>query len=93
MLEWNLPPIRFRNVGRPGFYLTWARPALFASGLVANMEKGQTRRVVSNVGAQLDFRLSMLSRLDLTLSAGYAFAFEDGARARSEYMVSLKLLR
>ena len=23
-------PVRFRRVGKPGFYLTWARPALFA---------------------------------------------------------------
>ena len=45
------------------------------------------------MGAQLDFRLNMLSRLDLTLSLGYALAFEDGARPRNEYMVSLKLLR
>ena len=93
MFEWNLPPIRFRRVGTPGFYLTWARPALFASGIVTNMDERPARRVVSNVGAQVDFRLSMLSRLDLTLSLGYALAFEDGARARNEYMVSLKLLR
>jgi len=93
MLEWNLPPIRFRNAGRPGFYLTWARPALFASGLLANLDDAGTRRTLGNVGAQLDFRLNMLSRLDLTLSLGYALAFEDGARPRNEYMVSLKLLR
>ena len=26
-LEWNLPPLRFRRVGTPGFYVTWMRPA------------------------------------------------------------------
>jgi hypothetical protein len=93
MLEWNLPPIRFRRVGRPGFYLTWARPAVFVTGLLTNLDEAGPRRTVGNVGAQLDFRLNMLSRLDLTLSLGYALAFEDGARPRDEYMVSLKLLR
>jgi hypothetical protein len=93
MLEWNLPPIRFRHVGSPGFYLTWARPALFASGIATNLDDASVRRSVSNVGAQLDFRLNMLSRLDLTLSLGYALAFEDGVRPRNEYMVSLKVLK
>ena len=93
MLEWNLPPVRFRHVGRPGFYLTWARPALFASGIVTNMDDATVRRSLGNVGGQLDFRLNMLSRLDLTLSLGYAFAFEDGARPHNEYMVSLKVLK
>jgi hypothetical protein len=93
ILEWNLPPIRFRRVGHPGFYLTWARPALFVSGLATNLDRSSLRRVVTNVGTQLDFRLSALSRLDLTFSVGYAVAFEDGARPRHETMVSLKLLR
>ena len=38
MFEWNLPPVRFRRVGSPGFYLTWARPALFATALVTNAD-------------------------------------------------------
>jgi hypothetical protein len=49
MVEWNLPPLRFRRAGKPGFYLT--------------------------------------------LSGGYAFAFEDGRSPRGEAMVSLKLLK
>ena len=28
-IEWNLPPWRFRRMGTPGFYPTWARPAIF----------------------------------------------------------------
>ena len=51
------------------------------------------RRVVADVGSQVDFRFTVLSHLDLTLSAGYALAFEDGGRPRHEAMVSLKLLR
>ena len=46
-----------------------------------------------NVGGQVDFRLGVLSRLDLTLSAGYAVAFENGLKTRNEVMVSLKVLR
>jgi hypothetical protein len=36
--------------------------------------------------------MTILSRLDMTLSAGYAVAFEQGQRARDEVMVSLKVL-
>jgi hypothetical protein len=93
MLEWNLPPVRFRRVGDPGFYLTWARPALLVSGLATNVDDSALRRVLTNVGSQVDFRFSALSRLDLTLSVGYAVAFEDGFRPRHEVMVSLKVLR
>jgi hypothetical protein len=93
MLEWNLPPLRFRRVGKPGFYLTWARPALFATGLVTNLDRSATRRSLANVGAQVDLRFSMLSALDLTLSGGYGVAFEDGRSPRGEVMVSLKILK
>ncbi len=93
LLEWNLPPIRFRGAGKPGFYLTWARPALFATVLATNLDDSSLRRTVSNVGSQLDLRLGVLSRLEMTLSAGYALAFESGQRRRSQAMVSLKLLR
>lgn len=93
MLEWNLPPVRFRRVGSPGFYLTWARPALFASTLVTNMDSPALRRTVSDAGSQLDLRFTVLSNLDMTLSAGFALAFEDGMRPRHETMVSLKVLK
>ena len=45
------------------------------------------------MGGQLDFRLGVLSRLELTLSAGYAAAFESGQPTRHEGMLSLKILR
>ncbi|MBK5255153.1 MAG: hypothetical protein JJE39_03895, partial [Vicinamibacteria bacterium] len=91
-LEWNLPPVRFSRAGRPGFYLAWARPAVFAGVLGTDFEKGSTRRIVRNLGGQIDFQLTVLSALDLTLSAGYARAFEDGRPSRHETMVSLKIL-
>jgi hypothetical protein len=93
MVEWNLPPVRFRRAGKPGFYLTWARPALFATALVTNPDSDAFRRTITNVGGQVDFRLGVLSRLELTVSAGYARAFESGVTPRDEAMLSLKVLR
>ena len=92
MLEWDPPPIRFRRVGSPGFYLTWARPALFASAIVTNADDSALRRTLANVGGQVDFRLGVISQLELTLSAGYAAAFESGYPTRHEGMLSLKIL-
>ena len=69
------------------------RPALFASLLATDVHDSSFRHVIGNAGGQLDFRFTLLSQLDMTLSAGYAVAFEDGVRARHETMVSLKVLR
>jgi hypothetical protein len=93
MAEWNLPPLRFRGAGTPSFYLTWLRPAVFASVLVTNADESTLRRTIGNAGVQLDFRLGLLSRLELTLSAGYAAAFESAKPTRHEGMLSLKILR
>jgi len=92
-VEWNLPPLHFRRAGTPGFYLTWMRPAVFATALMTNLDASGIRRKVGNIGGQLDFRLNMLSTLDLTLSVGGALAFESGFVPRREAMVSLKVLR
>jgi hypothetical protein len=92
-MEWNLPPVYFRRAGTPGLYLTWMRPAVFVTGLVTNLDAAGIRRTVSDIGGQLDFRLHMLSTLDLTLSVGGAVAYEQGAAPRREAMVSLKILR
>jgi len=91
--EWNLPPWRFRRLGTPGFHATWLRPALFATALATNLDADAARRRVATVGAQADVRLSLLSALDLTLSAGVGMAVESGSRPRTEAMVSLKILR
>jgi hypothetical protein len=93
MVEWNLPPLRFRGAGKEGLYAPWLRASLFASGLGTNLDAGDERHVLGNVGAQVDLRMSVLSRLELTLSAGYAVAFEDGYRPRHEGMISLKVLQ
>ena len=92
-LEWNLPPLRFRRVGTPGFYVTWMRPAVFAGALLTNMDEKSSRRTVTNLGAQLDFQITTLSALDMTLSVGGAAAFEEDFAPRREFMISLKILR
>lgn len=92
MIELNLPPIRFRRVGSPGFYLSWARPALFATTLVTNVDDDVLKRNVHDVGAQIDLRFTMMSRLDMTLSIGYAVGFGDGVDSADEYMLSLKIM-
>ncbi|MBZ5640115.1 MAG: hypothetical protein LAO51_15320 [Acidobacteriia bacterium] len=91
-LEWNLPPLRFRSAGTPGCYLTWARSSLFAGAIAANPETAGPRRTVKDVGAQTDLRLTVLSRVDVTLSLGYAVALEAGRASRNEFMFSLNLL-
>ena len=93
LIEWNLPPIRFRRAGSPGFYLSWARPALFATTLVTNSDNSAIRRKVNSFGAQIDFQFTMLSRLDMTLSVGYAVGTGDGVvGSPDEFMLSLKIL-
>lgn len=92
MLEWNLPPIRFRNVGTPGFYLTWARPAIFATNLIVDPDDSSFRRTVTDIGGQIDFRFTILSRLNMTFSLGYASGSGDGISSEDEFMISLKVL-
>ena len=93
MLEWNLPPIRFERVGTPGFYLSWARPAVFVSALTTNLDDSAIRQEVQSAGAQVDFRFTMLSLLDLTLSLGYARGFGSSSiDDDEEFMVSLKIM-
>jgi hypothetical protein len=99
ILELNLPPLRFRNAGSPGFYASWMRPALFTSVLRTDSGRrdapgpglgdGDT---YTNAGLQLDFSLFVLSRLDMTLSVGYAHGFGPGDLGEDEFMLSLKIL-
>jgi hypothetical protein len=93
ILEWNLPPIRFRRFGSPGFYGNWVRTSLFLAGLTTDFDLAPIRRTIGDAGAQIDFRFTMLARMDTTLSFGYAAAFEHGAAPRHEAMVSLKVMR
>jgi hypothetical protein len=93
VVEWNLPPFRFRRMGRPGFYASWARPSIFVGGLATDVDARQIRRVLTDTGAQLDFRFGLLSTLELTVSLGAAVAFEDGHAPRQEAILSVKILK
>ena len=92
ILELNLPPLRFEEVGSPGFFLSHARPALFVGALTASPADGSERRHVYDAGAQVDLSFTVLNRLDMTLSFGYAAGFEDGHKVDDEWMLSLKIL-
>lgn len=93
MLEWNLPPIRFENVGGSKFYLSWARTALFATNLTTDLDDGSIRQEVQSAGLQVDFRFTILSRMDMTVSAGYARGLGSSLTDDDEeFMLSLKIL-
>ncbi len=90
MLEWNLPPLRFQRFGTPGFYFSWARPAIFATALVTNPDSGSN--TYYSVGSQIDFEFTVLSRLDMMFSIGYAAGFDGNSYDSDEAMASLKIL-
>ena len=91
MAEWNLPPIRFREVGQPSLFLSHIRPALFVGALVA--DPGEPfERTVTTAGMQVDLAFTLAHRLPMTFSLGYAAGFENGDRRDDEWMVSLKIL-
>lgn len=90
MLEWNLPPVRFSRVGTPDFYLSWARPALFAAALVTDPDTES--QAWYSLGFQVDFQFTLLSSKGMTLSVGYAAGFSESGHESNEVMVSLKIL-
>ena len=88
MLEWNLPPLRFREAGTADFYVSLGAARALRErhghepGLRADLGTDAARHVVENVGAQLDFRIFALSRLELTLSVGQACGLRGGDGTR-----------
>jgi hypothetical protein len=92
MLEWDLPPLRFRRFGLDDFYITWARFAFFSSGIMTNLDDRSTRTHFFDAGSQLDFQFVLISSLPSTFSLGYAFASSDGRFWSREFMISLKIL-
>ena len=92
LLEWTLPPLRFRRFGIPNLYCTWSRAVFFTSGIITNLDSEKQKRSLFNGGVQIDFRLIIFSRLESTLSFGYAVAFEKDKRLSKEFMISLKIL-
>jgi hypothetical protein len=101
MLEWNLPPVRFRCVGFTSLYFRWARLALFTSGIMVNFDSKVgskplpqfgVKRTLLDFGSQLDFQIVMLSRFNSTFSVGCAMAVEKNQPPSKEFMISLKIL-
>jgi hypothetical protein len=92
MVEWTLPPLKFRRVGIPKLYCTYARPALFTTGLITNFDDDAFRKSAINWGGQVDFRLVIFSALESTLSIGGAAARQEGHDIESEFMISLKIM-
>ncbi|MBI4427644.1 MAG: hypothetical protein HY562_00830 [Ignavibacteriales bacterium] len=94
MLEWTLPPLRFRRFGIQSFYMNWIHLSFFSSALSTNFDDLTLKRTAVNVGAQIDCKLVIFSTQESTLSIGYAVAKQDHLPASSnEVMISLKLLK
>ncbi|MGD2128425.1 MAG: hypothetical protein PVJ33_14625 [Lysobacterales bacterium] len=90
--EWNLPPIRFDNIGLPSVFLSAARPALFAGALLTDFGDRKYRENYFNLGFQVDFRFTIAHRHPMSLSVGYAKGFVGSESASDEFMISLKVL-
>ncbi|MBS0395404.1 MAG: hypothetical protein JSR54_12310, partial [Proteobacteria bacterium] len=91
-VEWSLPPLRFEALGSPGFYVSWARPELFASVLETNPTARAYRQTAEDVGVQLDFQLHVMHRLPMMLSVGVGRGFGGGGLGTTEFMLSLQVL-
>ncbi len=91
VFEWNLPPVRFEDVGTASFYLSSARTALFTGMMVAD-PGSTTQRTLNNVGLQIDWNFTVALRLPMTLSMGYAAGIEHSKVGRNEFMASLKIM-
>ncbi len=92
MVDWNLPPLRFRRLGRPGLYASWIRASLFGAGLITNVDNSALSMKAASFGGQIDLRMTLLSHLRFTASVGYAVGIREGRRQDNELMFSLKIL-
>ncbi len=90
LTEIDFRPIRFRKLGFPGFYSTYARFSLFGMGLFTNLANDLPQAEYYNSGIQLDMELVLFSLLKSTLSFGYARGYSPGL-PEDQFMVSLKL--
>ncbi len=91
-LEWNLPPIMFRELGFLSAYVRFARLSFFQLNLITDFSDNNLIETHHNIGAQLDFELVFFTLLKSTLSFGYARAFNKNLSPGNEFMISLKLL-
>jgi hypothetical protein len=91
LLEFNLPPARFSNIGRPSLFLSSIRSAVFAGAMVMDPADGGAR-TFETVGAQIDFNFTVALRLPMVFSIGAASGFDKGRHRGDEVMISLKVL-
>jgi hypothetical protein len=91
VVELNLPPIRYSNLGTPSLYLGSTRAAVFAGTLFADPGM-TTERTLHTLGIQVDWNFTLVHRLPMTLSTGYAAGFEDGEKISDEVLISLKIM-
>lgn len=90
-VELNLPPIRFAQAGQPSLFLKHIRSSLFASALLT--DPGEVfERTSTSVGVQFDLIFTLMHRMPMTFSVGWAVGFDDGDRYDDEWMLSLKIL-
>jgi hypothetical protein len=89
--EINLPPIRFSEIGTPSFYLSYARPAVFAGTMLTRDAAGKNHDYM-NVGGQLDLNFTVAVRLPMIFSVGAAAGLEDGRYQKTELLASLKIM-
>lgn len=91
LVEWNLPPVRFRSLGFLSFYSTYARVSLFSSLIYLDLDSYLNRQYSSH-GIQLDFELVLFSLLKSDLSFGFARAIDKFQKRSDEFMISLKIM-
>ena len=92
LVEWDLPPLRFRRLGGSSLYATWMRLAFFTGVVATDLDRDDLRQTVGTLGAQLNLRVTILSYLKATMSVAYAVALQDGRRPSYEFFASLKIL-
>ncbi len=92
VLEWNLPPWRFESLGTPGFFLSHLRTALFTGVLLTDWRDSNYNETYTNLGVQMDLAFTVVHRLPMTLSLGFARGYISGHKSDDEVMLSLKIL-
>jgi len=92
LAEWDLPPLRFGDIGFTSFFLNYARTALFSTAIVTNLDAKEYRRSLLDFGSQIDFKFILLYHLKMTFSVGYAASIERNNKLTDEWMFSLKIL-
>jgi hypothetical protein len=92
MGEWNLPPLRYRELGMPSAYIQWSKLSFFGGSLWLDPLHKTAHSQYYNAGLQIDTQLVLFTLFKGTLSAGYAQSYdENGKYHDKEVMVSLKI--